>query len=87
VVSHSEAEQTYFDDVMFPGGTSLERIVCNTIEQGLHVRKELEKITDFDAVWGAMEASSSKQVRHYVRNERKLKSSHNLVKPYWRLED
>ncbi|MFD2178900.1 siderophore-interacting protein [Veronia pacifica] len=86
IVSHCQAEQAYFDDVILPEGTKVIRITCSFQDQGDNVIKALTGLSHFDTVWGAMESTSAKQVRHFLRNTYKLKGRNNLVKPYWLFE-
>ena len=87
VVSQRQSEQAYFDDVKLPQNTKILRIVYDFMAQGDKVIDQLKSIEGFDTVWGAMESSSAKKVRDYLRNTYKLKGPNNLVKPYWVVQD
>ncbi|AEF53275.1 siderophore-interacting protein [Marinomonas posidonica] len=85
LLSEKESEQAYFSHTDLPNDAQIERIVCAPQQQGKKVLTVLEKITEIDAVWGAFESDSAKQVRHFLRNERKVMGRNNHTKAYWRL--
>jgi len=49
----------------------------------LSILTTVEKI---EVVWGALESSAAKRVRHYLRNERQVTGKNNHAKAYWNLK-
>ena len=102
VVSSEEEEQSYFVENSLAENSpvnaigrnlpenlkniNIHRIICPNTEQGKQVIEVLKSIDDIEVSWGALENSSAKQVRHYLRNERKLTGKNNRIKGYWRLD-
>lgn len=86
LISSAGAEQGYFSDFEFPAGSSVEHVVCPAQDQAKHVLPLLEEVETIETVWAALESSSAKTIRHYLRNTRKIGSKHNFTKAYWRLK-
>lgn len=84
-LSQHVSEQAYADTLDKPAGCRLIPVVCTPEQQGDEVIRILKNIADIDGVWGAMESDSARQIRHYLRNERKLTGKNNHLKAYWRL--
>ncbi|MFT4020492.1 MAG: SIP domain-containing protein [Acinetobacter sp.] len=81
-----EHDIDYFKEFKFPENTILKKISCDVAvqaEQTIHVLAECPCI---DNVWGALENNAAKQIRHYLRNQRKLQGKNNHIKGYWRLK-
>lgn len=85
-LSNQRDEQSYFHDIDLPEGSIIEAIVCPAEQQALSVLPVLKKIDEIDVVWGAMESGAAKCIRHYLRNERKIKGKHNHMKAYWNIQ-
>ena len=92
VISSEQGEQGYFlqhgfEEVLpkMLEEITIHRIVCSNTEQGKEVIEVLKGIDNIDVSWGALENNGAKQVRHYLRNERKLSGKNNRIKGYWRL--
>ncbi|MGO2011599.1 siderophore-interacting protein [Pseudoalteromonas sp.] len=86
VISAVEGEQAYFDDVSLPQDSHIQTVVCAAECQGDEVLAVLEELETIDVVWAAFESESAKQVRHYLRNQRKIIGKYNHTKGYWRLK-
>lgn len=69
-----------------PKGAQVHRVVGHYSEQSSKVIKILQGFDSIDASWGALENSSAKAVRHYLRNERNLSGKQNRIKGYWRAD-
>lgn len=86
VVSAKAQEQQYFRDDMLPVGAQLHRVVCSEQQQARHVLEILRQVGRIDGVWAALESTSAKEIRHYLRNERGVSGKHNHTKAYWHLK-
>ncbi|WP_230655811.1 siderophore-interacting protein [Psychrobacter sp. I-STPA10] len=102
VISSDKEEQSYFVENHFAENSSvngigqnlpenlksisIHRIICPNTEQGKQVIEVLKTLDNIEVSWGALENNGAKQVRHYLRNERKLTGKNNRIKGYWRLD-
>lgn len=98
ILSQKQSEQAYFLEDSdnqhaiehttnyLPKDAQIHRIICNYSEQGSKVIEILKGIDTIDATWGALENSSAKAVRYYLRNERNLSGKQNRIKGYWRAD-
>lgn len=86
MIHAKQEEQHYFADVMFPEGTEVHKIICEEHQQGEEVLSVLNTLASVDAVWGALESSAAKVVRHFLQNERKVSGKNNHTKAYWNLK-
>ncbi|REL28879.1 siderophore-interacting protein [Thalassotalea euphylliae] len=85
VISTDQAEQPYFSDEQLRACSKYHRLVCPPTEQGQRVIGLVQQLTNIDVVWGALESSAAKSVRHYLRNERGITGRNNHTKGYWHL--
>ncbi|MGX9419417.1 siderophore-interacting protein [Vibrio sp. WJH972] len=86
LVSANKEEQGYFVKESFPPGSLVYRVICHPSQQGDKALEILKTLGSIDVVWGALESSSAKQVRHYLRNERLINGKNNHIKAYWDLK-
>lgn len=85
ILAQDAANLAYFDEVKFPEGTVVEKIVTPNDVQAEAVLEKLPQLDDFDVSWGAMENDSAKRVRYHLRNVLKKDGKTNHMKGYWRL--
>lgn len=86
LVSSHQNEQAYFTAEQFPQGSDIHTVVCPATEQGNQVLTILTQLDHIEVVWAALESESAKQIRHYLRNERKVMGKNNHTKAYWSLK-
>lgn len=85
ITSANPTELAYFEQAVIPKGSVIKKLVCKADKQAELILPLLEKLDCIEVAWGAMESNSAKQIRHYLRNHRKLPGKHNHIKAYWRL--
>ena len=85
--SSCAAEQAYFekDGVVLPEG-QVHQLICPPQQQAEQALEIIQKLTSIDVVWAACEAQAAKEIRHYIRNERKIEGKKNHTKAYWSLK-
>lgn len=81
-----EQDLEYFQSYTFPESTIVKKVIGAVEEQGQQTIEILKIFIEVDNVWGALENNAAKQIRHYLRNERKLAGRNNHIKGYWRLQ-
>ncbi|WP_269914331.1 siderophore-interacting protein [Acinetobacter sp. HY1485] len=86
LLCNDKEDLSYFDGYTFPKNTVVKHITSHASQQGTQTLEYLNEVEQIDNVWGALENTSAKQVRHYLRNQRNLASKNNHIKGYWRLQ-
>lgn len=87
IISSHQEEQGYFSQKMFPINSRVFNIICSENDQSSAVLSVLKECKKVDVIWAALESSSAKEIRHYLRNERKIRGKNNHTKAYWKLSD
>jgi len=86
LISAKKDEQNYFSEETLPQSAQVHRVVCSEQEQAKEVLSILATVEKIEVVWGALESSAAKRVRHYLRNERQVTGKNNHTKAYWNLK-
>ncbi|MCV2401851.1 siderophore-interacting protein [Marinomonas sp. C2222] len=86
LISSKEEDRDYFDKDNVPLPENLtHRIICPPEKQSERVLEVIKTLGKIEKAWGACEAKSAKEVRHFLRNEYQLSGKDNHVKAYWKL--
>lgn len=86
LISSKAEDSNYFDKDEVPLPEDLtHRITCPPEQQAEKVLGVINTLGEIEKAWGACEAKSAKDIRHFLRNEHQLSGKNNHVKAYWKL--
>ncbi|MDB4837197.1 SIP domain-containing protein [Marinomonas sp.] len=87
LISSEQDEKSYFEQDNIPlSEGQVHHLVCTPEQQSIEVLSIIKELGEIDVVWGACEAKAAKDIRHHLRNERKITGRNNHTKAYWNLK-
>lgn len=86
-ITTDKEDQHYLDDLVLPEGTEVFHVAGGHTHVHATVIDLIRQMPDIEVAWGALENNDAKQIRKYLREERKLEGKTNRLKGYWKRKE